>query len=74
MSRQIKATKYMIDGSKDDIEDISTNIANATKDGVEITSRAVRKGITEDEKSYCKYCGKLIDKDSKFCKECGRKQ
>ena len=21
---------------------------------------------------YCKYCGKLIDDDSKFCKECGK--
>ena len=23
--------------------------------------------------SKCKYCGSLIDKDSNFCKECGKK-
>ena len=75
MSKQIKATKYMIDESKNDIKNISTNMADATKDGVEITSRAVKKGFTEeDERIYCKYCGNIIDKDSIFCKYCGREQ
>ena len=74
MSKQIKATKYMMDESKDDIESISTNMANATKGGVETTARAIKKGFTEEEGIYCKYCESKIDVDSKFCKNCGKEQ
>ena len=74
MSKQVKATKYMMDESKDDISSISTNLADATKDGVETTTRAIKKGLTDDEVIYCKYCGSKIDKDSKFCKDCGKEQ
>ena len=38
MSKQIKATKYMMDDSKDDIQDVSTNLAKATKDSIEINT------------------------------------
>lgn len=74
MSNQIKATRYMMDESKDDIHNISTNMADATKDGVQITTRAIKKGLTSDEGIYCKHCGSLIDNDSKFCKSCGKEQ
>jgi len=50
-----------------------TKSANIAKDAIETTVRAIKKGITEDEKMYCKHCGAFIDKDSKFCKECGKK-
>lgn len=49
LSRQIKATNYAVDESKEDLKNISTNISYATKDGIEITSRAIKKGLTEDE-------------------------
>lgn len=49
MSKQVKAAKYMMDESKEDIESISSDLANATKDAVETTTRAVKKGITEDK-------------------------
>lgn len=74
MSRQIKAAKYMMDDSKEDIENISTNMANSTKEGIEITTRAIKKGFTEEEGIYCKHCGSKIDNDSKFCKNCGKEQ
>lgn len=74
LSNQMKSLKYMVDESKGDIESISTDMANATKGGVETTVRAIRKGLTEDEDIYCKYCGSSIDHDSKFCKHCGREQ
>lgn len=99
MSNQIKATKYMIDESKKDLEDIlstssdavvnsSKNIidkhedtlkdiskraANIAKDGIEITTKAIKDGLTNSN-IYCKYCGSSIDKDSKYCKNCGKKQ
>lgn len=64
----------MMDESKDDIESISTNMANATKDSIEITTRAIKKGFTEKENIFCKHCGSKIDEDSKFCKNCGKEQ
>lgn len=73
MSRQIKATKYMIDESKEDLKSISDNMVYATKDGIKTTARAIKEGFTEDN-IYCKYCGSEIDNDSKFCKNCGKEQ
>lgn len=100
MSRQIKATKYMMDEVKDDLTDLGTTVgniginvqkdilnknedtlkdlnirlANIDKEGIEIRTRAIRDGITKSEGIYCKHCGTLIDKDSKFCKNCGGEQ
>ncbi|MCQ2564463.1 MAG: zinc ribbon domain-containing protein [Clostridia bacterium] len=75
MSKEIKATKYMMDESKEDFKSISTDMANATKDGVEITTQAIKRGLSEPTNSeyyFCKYCGAKVDKDSKFCKNCGK--
>lgn len=72
MSKGVKATRYMIDESKNDINSISTDLAEATSDGIEITTRAIKKGFTEDKSIFCKHCGTKIDKDSKFCNKCGK--
>lgn len=72
MSRQIKAQKYMMDESKEDIKNITDNIAYATKDGIKTTVGAIKEGLKN--KIYCKYCGSEIDEDSKFCKKCGKEQ
>ena len=34
MGKQIQATKYMVDDQKENIRDISTNMADASKEGV----------------------------------------
>lgn len=99
MSRQIKATKHMMEYSKEDLKDILstsadiginaekeildnneetmednvTRKANINKKGIEITTNAIKEGLTRS-KIYCKHCGKLIDEDSKFCKSCGKEQ
>lgn len=99
MSKQIEATKHMMEYSKDDLKDILstsksvevnaekeildnneeimkdnvTRKANINKEGIEITAKAIKEGLTNN-KVYCKYCGKLIDSDSKYCKVCGRSQ
>lgn len=99
MSSQIKATKHMMDYSKEDLKDILstsadiginaekeildnneetmednvTRKANINKKGIEITTNAIKEGLTRS-KIYCKHCGKLIDVDSKFCKLCGKEQ
>lgn len=99
MSSQIKATKHMMDYSKEDLKDILstsadiginaekeildnneetmednvTRKANINKKGIEITTNAIKEGLTGSQ-IYCKHCGKLIDDDSKFCKSCGKEQ
>lgn len=73
MSSQIKAQKYAVEESKDDIESISTNMADATKESIEITTKAVKNGLM-GETIFCKHCGVKIDADSTFCKFCGKKQ
>ena len=94
MSKQIKATKYMMEEVKDDLADMSSiaiktgkkivdenedtlrdlanKNANIKKDVLETTVRAIKKGFTEEEKVFCKYCGSKINNDSKFCKNCGK--
>ena len=73
MSNQIKATKYMLDETEEDLRDMSTRGANISKEGIEITTRAIKDGLTKDRK-HCKYCGEAIDEDSKYCKKCGERQ
>lgn len=99
MSRQLKATKYMFDESKEDLaeiatiagnvsinsrknildanedtlRDMATRSANINKEGIEITARAIKDGLTGTS-IFCKHCRKTIDEDSKFCKFCGKEQ
>ncbi len=73
MSRQIKATKYMMDEVEDDLRELSTRSANISKEGIKITAGAVKDGFTQGN-GYCKYCGIPIDEDSIYCKRCGKKQ
>lgn len=74
LSREVKSVKYMMDESKKDIESISNDMVDATQESIEKSSRAIRKGIMEEECIYCKHCGSKIDRDSKFCKKCGKEQ
>lgn len=73
MSREIKARKYMMDESKEDIKSITDDMAYATKDGIKTAVGAIKDGFTQNN-MFCKYCGAEIDNDSKFCKKCGKEQ
>lgn len=73
MSKQIKAGRYAVDESKEDLKTISDTMANATKDGIKTTANAIKEGFTQS-KIFCKHCGNEIDDDSKFCKKCGKEQ
>ena len=74
MSKQVKSVKYMMDESKDEIHNISSDMADATKDGIRTTVSTIREGIKGEQTAYCKHCGASIDADSKFCKSCGKEQ
>ncbi|MBR6800558.1 MAG: hypothetical protein IKM61_02260 [Eubacteriaceae bacterium] len=71
MSRDIRAKKYMMEESRDDMKDIADMSADAGKEAITTVVRAVKDGISED-KIFCKYCGGEIDSDSIFCKHCGK--
>ena len=73
MSRQIKAQKYMMDESKEDLKSISNDMSYATKDGIKTVAGAIKEGLTQSN-IFCKYCGSEIDEDSIFCKKCGKEQ
>ncbi len=105
LSSQIRATKNMLDYSKEDLQDLMTTTAsmgidaekaildkkedtmrnnatrkaNINKDSIEITTKAIKDGLTNSNVSnqntkYCKECGKKIPSDAKFCAYCGEKQ
>lgn len=73
MTKIIKYTKDIISSNEDDLREISTKTANISKDGIEITARAIKDGLIK-EKNFCKHCGVSIDSDSKFCNNCGKEQ
>lgn len=105
LSSQIRATKHMLDYSKEDLQDLMTTTAsmgidaekaildkkedtmrnnatrkaNINKDSIEITTKAIKDGLTNSNVSnqntkYCKECGKKIPSDAQFCAYCGEKQ
>lgn len=104
MSKQIKATKHMLDYTKEDLQDLMTTTAgigidteknildkhedtlkdnatrkaNISKEGIEITTKAIKDGLTSTDKEenakYCIECGKKIPSNAKFCLYCGKKQ
>lgn len=69
----INTAKNILDKNEDTLKDVVTRGANISKDGIEIVTGALKKGLT-GEKVFCKHCGKQIDSDSKFCKSCGKEQ
>ena len=73
MSKQVKATRYAVEETKEDIKVISDTLADATHDALRDTVSAVREGLGERQ-VFCKHCGASIDADSKFCRDCGKEQ
>lgn len=71
----VKTAKGIIDENEDDIRHVVGKTADMSKDAITTTTRAIKKGLTEEESDvYCKHCGESIDNDSTFCKACGKKQ
>ena len=67
----IKSRKKVLDENEELLTEMATRNASINKEGVEITARAIKKGLSK-QVVHCKYCGKDIDDDSVFCKFCGK--
>ena len=85
MSRQVRATKHMIDYSKDDLEDIGTSLGNSAikmkkniLDENEDTLRDISDREANIKKGYVKTMTSAIrdglsEEDTIYCKHCGSK-
>lgn len=69
-----KSAKYIVNDNKDDLTDIANTSADIYNDAITQTTRAIKKGLTEEKSMFCKHCGAKIDADSKFCNKCGKEQ
>ena len=67
----VKTARYIQNKNKEDLKNISLTQAEISKEAIKTSMKAVKEGLEED-KIYCKYCGAKIDKDSKFCSQCGK--
>jgi hypothetical protein len=70
---EINAEKEVLDNREDIMKENVIRKSNINKEGIEIATSAIKNGLSNN-KIYCKYCGKLIDGDSKYCKVCGKEQ
>ena len=67
------AEKEILDENEDIMSNNERRKANIKKEGIEVTVRAIKDGLTSN-KIYCRYCGVSIESDSRFCKNCGKEQ
>ena len=74
----IDATSQAINENEDDLRTIADKGADIMSGPIETISRSVGRGFSEGfataDTMFCKHCGATIDRDSKFCSECGGKQ
>ena len=66
----IKSKKRILEENEDDLKDIKDAEMRINKDAIKETAKSIKEGFIGD--IYCKHCGKLVDKDSKYCKYCGQ--
>ena len=68
-----RAQANIVKNNEDIMTDTANKSANIHKDAVKTMAHAIKEGFSEENgNTYCKYCGTLIDADSKFCKHCGK--
>ena len=66
--------KNILTENEETLKEMYTKEAEIEKEGLKIKTSAIREGLNGKKIIYCKYCGAVIDSDSKFCKSCGKKQ
>lgn len=72
MRMSIKIANEIQNENKNELQEIATTASEINSEAIKTTARSVKEGLQKDTK-YCKECGAEIDSDSKYCKECGAK-
>lgn len=54
--------------AQEGIEKMAPSMGIAAKE----ISKGIKEGMSDDNTTYCKYCGAVIDQDSNFCNKCGK--
>ena len=54
--------------AQEGIEKMAPSIGTAAKE----IAKGIKEGMSDDNTTYCKYCGAEIDADSNFCNKCGK--
>ena len=82
----IETNKYLQQENKENLTAIANTGAEINRGAVATTARAIKEGLMDDQtnslpihddgepKKFCKHCGSEIDRDSRFCSECGGQQ
>ena len=68
----IDLQKELLDENENALKELSSKRADIESVGLEKKAAAVKRGLTDTKK--CKFCDAIIEADSIFCKECGKKQ
>lgn len=68
-----RAQHNIISNNEEILKETANKTANINKEAVKTIAHSIKEGFTEDNSTYCKYCGNLIDNDSIYCKNCGKK-
>ena len=55
--------KYTAKETMPTIKNVGNTVASVVEDSID---------VVKNEKDRCPYCGEIIDKDAKFCDECGK--
>ena len=69
----IDAKKAILGDNEDALKDIASLEGDIESIGIKKKAQALKEGLL-GEAVYCKYCGALIDADSRYCKKCGKEQ
>ncbi len=61
-------TQQVMPIAQEKIEKMAPSMGTAAKE----IAKGIKEGLSDDNATYCKHCGSLIDADSNFCNKCGK--